>query len=319
MTLRLFLLIQIAVIFPFQLLVAQCPKNFSFKLSEIKGLNYNYIYPNEKYPHEGLPILSKAPEGVYIAVGTDRGFNNASLTPATSHLLLLDVDPNAVRFNTINTRLLKASSNRQDYLGLRLYSSVHDWRTKDIGTPEDFEFWKKNVREGLFFRRFHSGSKDNPEGYFSGANYLHYDGQFERIWKLAKEDRIFSALANLADINSVREVVSQLSAKQLTVGVLDLSNAWGPQYMFDHQINGILAEFSKISKIDSFVYLTFYRRQVPDNEFVYSAFTFKVIESIPNFAAYGWSVQKRILRHLNVTKLFDKLDEALEAGNPEKQ
>ena len=78
-----------------------------------------YLPPNEQRPAVALPIYRKSNHGVYVSVGTERSFIGAALTRAKA-LYVIDYDLLAVRFAMINRSLLAASTNRADYVKLRL-------------------------------------------------------------------------------------------------------------------------------------------------------------------------------------------------------
>lgn len=70
-----------------------------------------YLPPNEQHPARALPIYRKSNHGVYVSVGTERSFLGASLAR---------YDPLALRFAEVNRALLAASSDRANYINLRL-------------------------------------------------------------------------------------------------------------------------------------------------------------------------------------------------------
>lgn len=78
-----------------------------------------YLPPNEQHPSLALPIYRKSNHGVYVSVGTERSFIGAALTGAKA-LYVIDYDLLAVRFAKVNRALLAASTNRADYVKLRL-------------------------------------------------------------------------------------------------------------------------------------------------------------------------------------------------------
>jgi hypothetical protein len=93
-------------------------------------------------------MVERAPEGVYISVGSERSFRGASMTPYVTQVYLLDVSPEIIRFNQINMELLKTPS-RQDYHNLRWDAPYEDWKkvSPTILTKDDFEWWQNHVRD----------------------------------------------------------------------------------------------------------------------------------------------------------------------------
>ena len=91
-------------------------------------------------------MVEKAPEGVYISVGSERSFRGASMSPQVTHVYLLDLSPEILRFNKINIELLKAPS-QEKYLQLRWNAIYDDWKKFSPNLSEDdFGWWKDNVR-----------------------------------------------------------------------------------------------------------------------------------------------------------------------------
>ena len=82
---------------------------------------HSFLAPNEQHPAEALPLWKQSPSGLYISVGTERGFMAAGANPNATHLLLVDRDPTVTYFNRINTALLELAENRENYLQLRLH------------------------------------------------------------------------------------------------------------------------------------------------------------------------------------------------------
>jgi hypothetical protein len=63
-----------------------------------------------------------------VSVGTERSFIGAALTEPQA-LIVTDYDSEAVRFANINRALLAASTDRADYVNLRLLSSLTQVRS----------------------------------------------------------------------------------------------------------------------------------------------------------------------------------------------
>lgn len=164
-----------------------------------------YLSPNELAPKESIEILKAAPSGVYVTVGTDRGFNGVSLAEKSNGLVLVDSNADVTRFNRVNIALLKLSNSRSDYLDLRLHGSQQDWRKRlqeaGIKPPlsdfllDNWKWWKANVQDNKAFSHINPGAMDPG---FTGANYLQYDAQFNKVQALAKEGKIETHLLDLS-------------------------------------------------------------------------------------------------------------------------
>ena len=196
-----------------------------------------FTVPNERNPERALKVYKQAPKGVYVSVGTERGFIGAANSPRVTHLLLLDVDNEVVRYNQVNTILLKISKNREDYLRLRLATETSDWMTsakeaklsvEEIQKLEDSHLIFKQEVASKGFKALQNPDLNSRE--FSGVNYMQDDVLFNKIQKMAKDGRISSGIANISDANQMEQIFMQLSAKNLQVSIFDVSNAWWKKY-----------------------------------------------------------------------------------------
>jgi hypothetical protein len=206
------------------------PENDSFSLKRILGRakDNSFIAPNEINPENALPHIRAAPAGTYVSVGTERGFISASMNAQVTQLLLVDANPSVQLFNHINVALLRGAKagSRKEYLRLRFAPSLQLWQqastspeldaeTKEIlSSPEAWNWWNRIMTMPVF--EVFNSRKGNSN-YFDGSNYLKSGALFNRIQKLAKENRISSELIDLRDKKTVKNLVSQLqkSGQQL--------------------------------------------------------------------------------------------------------
>ena len=241
----------------------QVPANPSMKTS--------FVSPNERDPQEALGIWNEAPGGLYLSVGTERGFIGASLANNTTHLLLVDVDPKVMIYDRMNIALMKLSKDRKDYLQLRYKTSQQEWLrrasldsrlSKDevqvLSSAENYKFWKQAVNFKSWFMYDNAlPKKDKGEGKeFNKANYLVYDDQFLRLKSMADSGRIRFTSLNLNDQTAVSHLVKQLSDLKIKINVLDISNAWWGTYVAESNINYFVKEFAKISTSESLLLMT---------------------------------------------------------------
>jgi hypothetical protein len=171
-----------------------------------------YLPPNEQHPAVAIPIFHMSNHGVYVSVGTERSFIGAALTGAKG-LYVIDYDLLAVRFAKVNRALLAASTNRADYVKLRLTASQDVWRQRSQRlTGEDKEtladswaFWDKRVRKSwdTDFGHFHIAPQ-HPDDPFFGADYLFDDRLYRHLSQLAKSARIWTRLVDLRHEKEVR-------------------------------------------------------------------------------------------------------------------
>ena len=196
-----------------------------------------YIPPNEQHPAVGLPIYRRSNHGVYISVGTERSFMGAALTKAEA-LYVIDYDPAAVRFASVNRALLAASRNREDYVALRLNASSDLWRERSKGlseadretlaNPDSWACWDKKVRKNLTawdnaMGHFHT-EPTKPSDPFFASNYLFDDELYRHLSQLAKRSRIWVRTLDLRHEDAIRMFCADLKAKGLKLGVIDTSD-----------------------------------------------------------------------------------------------
>jgi hypothetical protein len=196
-----------------------------------------YLPPNEQHPAVALPIYRKSNHGVYVSVGTERSFIGAALSGANA-LYVIDYDPLTIRFANINRALLAASTDRADYLNLRLSASPELWlqRSQRLATsdketlanPDSWTFWDKKVRKNQTawdnaFGHFHTEPQKSSDPFFA-ANYLFDDRLYGHLSQLAKGSRIWALQLDLRHENEVRSFCEELKSKGLTLGIIDTSD-----------------------------------------------------------------------------------------------
>ena len=196
-----------------------------------------YLPPNEQHPAVALPIYRKSNHGVYVSVGTERSFIGAALSRAKA-LFVIDYDPQTIRFANINRALLAASTDRADYLNLRLSASPELWLQRSqrlsaedketLSNPDSWTFWDMKVRKNLTawdsaFEHFHTEPK-GPDDPFFASNYLFDDRLYRQLSQLAKSSRIWALQLDLRHENEVRSLCEELKSKILTLGVIDTSD-----------------------------------------------------------------------------------------------
>lgn len=152
----------------------------------------NFVAPNEEFPDDAKALLRRAPEGIYLSVGTERAFMGFAMADRASHLMIVDADPKVIRFANINIALLAMSESLDEYRALRFAESHKIWskKIKDLNLPkeafsnmdaEGFEFWSENINREAF-NSFHS-TEDDANGPFAESNYLFKCGCFQKFIK----------------------------------------------------------------------------------------------------------------------------------------
>jgi hypothetical protein len=196
-----------------------------------------YLPPNEQHPAVALPIYRKGNHGAYVSVGSERSFIGAALSKASA-LFVIDYDPETIRFANINRALLAASTDRADYLSLRLNASPELWRQRSwrlsaedkeiLSNPDSWTFWDKKVRKNQTawdnaFGHFHTEPKGPGDPFFA-SNYLFDDRLYDHLSRLAKASRIWAHQLDLRHLSEVRSFCEMLKSKGLTLGIFDTSD-----------------------------------------------------------------------------------------------
>lgn len=223
-----------------------------------------FIHPNEEAPKQGLPLWNLVEAGLYVTVGTERGFLAASLSPKVTHLLLIDRDVEVVYFNRVNALLLAAAHSRSDYLNLRFKCGPNEWLErigslapqlrKSVDIKAAWKWWKQHVRENEKFENFDKSS--GGKGPFGEISYLYSDSMFERLHKMAQEGRIQSTVVQLSDRAAVSRIVRAIKDTGLRVSALDLSNAWDRIYIPRTEFSALLEEFAQVTSRTALLILT---------------------------------------------------------------
>ena len=199
-----------------------------------------WLEPNERQPINGRRLFETAPEGVHVGVGTERVLFGALLNPNATHVLMFDLNPSAVAYFRTNVALFELSADHRDYLALRFQASIESIRDRAN------EAWNAGrisliSRDVLFAAAAHasldvmrdSESRFRPGatgGLFRGVNYLADPELYARLAGLAKEGRIAAVTASFSVERERQVVVGAIARNGLRIGVLDLSNAWQPNY-----------------------------------------------------------------------------------------
>jgi hypothetical protein len=194
-----------------------------------------YLPPNEQHPAVALPIWQQSNHQTYVSVGTERSFIGAAVTGASA-LVVVDYDPNVVKFAEINRALLATSRSREDYLALRLTAPAAVWQERAAAlSPEDakalrqsWDFWDKNVRQNTgawsaAFEHFNTQA-EKPTAAFAQVNYLYDDQLFAHLHHLATTGQIWTRVLDLRDHDAVEALCGDLRQHHMQLGVVDTSN-----------------------------------------------------------------------------------------------
>ncbi len=224
-----------------------------------------YRDANELNPLAATPILRHANGGMYIAVGTERGFIGAARTDA-SHLMLIDYDAEVLRYNRFNVALLKASVNRRHYLALRTVVSEDMFRELVSRSAVDlpvkryllahWRWWFENVLSSNLkdYSNVSLLHANSAEG-FRRCNYLYDDVIFDHLHDLAMDDRIQVYgidLSAAAQVDAFAGKLAQgVTSGRYTLGVIDLSNAWLENYINKSGVAHIVERMAALGAADA--------------------------------------------------------------------
>ncbi len=204
-----------------------------------------HLIVNELTPEGALPILSRAPRGVYLAIGGERAFVDFSLASNPAGLIVTDCDPNVIRFCQFNRTLLRIAVDQQQYRYLRFEASLEevlaaaDRRSlpesdRALLTPDQWQWWSQYVRraKGIGTIDFHQGTRRKSLGASSWrGNYLFDRSAFDRVQSAVCFDAVRCYLLNWRDDDSAERIGAALKAAGLMIGVFDVSNAWQDRYI----------------------------------------------------------------------------------------
>lgn len=241
-----------------------------------------YLPPNEQHPAVALPIYRKSNHGVYISVGTERSFIGAALTGASA-LYVIDYDPLAVQFASVNRALLAASTNRADYVSLRLNASQDVWQQRSrqlrgknretLASADSWAFWDAKVRRSWAtgFGHFHIAPQQADDPFFA-ADYLFDDRLYSHLRWLARSARIWGRLVDLRHEKEVRALCDDLKSRGLPIGVFDTSDVPSTDFGGASVAARYVKLFSRYAQDDT-LFLSTAATHPPDINWSYYAFT----------------------------------------------
>lgn len=237
---------------------------------------------------------------MYVSVGTERSFIGAALTKAQA-LVVIDYDPEAIRFANINRALLAASADRADYVQLRLRASQEVWRQRSqhlgaedketLSTPGSWTFWDLKIRKNTWawnnaFEHFNTEPK-HPGDPFFAADYLFDDGLYDHLSQLAKSSRIWTRIVDLRHDDEVRAFCNDLKSKRLRLGVIDTSDVPNASAAGTSVAAHYVQLFSAYAEDDT-LFLNTAPAHGPGVVWSYFAFSGRVLRGHDTVALKGW-------------------------------
>lgn len=239
--------------------------NEELKNHEKNPLGFSYVFPNETRPARLKPVLQEMKGGVYISVGTERGFISASISKI-SNLLLLDIDPDVVLYNRLKMGLIAISRSKEDLRYLILNAPHQEWidRIKSYGGKLTY-----GVKEAVFdrsifdFNKRYTRAWDEfgnymymflhsyyPNGDYYGANYNFNEKQYARIKSMVIAGKVSAHLADLTDKVMMQSISNRIKEQGLKLSAIDISNAWDVGTLFVNK-GTVDADQRSVSSYDS--------------------------------------------------------------------
>ncbi len=261
-------------------------------------------------------MIQRVPCGLYLTVGSERGFRAASMSDKITALYLLDIHDDIIRFNIINRELLKTPT-RQEYLYLRWESTFQDWKnlfqsvqiqyghTNSI-SREDFLWWEENVRElgrkgyvlPEYLNRVGSAPlctdtdiTDEEKNIdlaqvldYKTGNYLFYNDLYDRLHQLAIQNKIYTSKINLLDDGQLMQLLAYLRSIPMPISVLDLDNLYFEDYLGQDAYHRLVPYFLTLGRSNSvLLVMNNYKDYACGQYQSYIGFTF---ENIPHWPVH---------------------------------
>lgn len=218
-----------------------------------------FIRPNELTPADMLPVTVLAPEGTYLAIGTERGFMGLAMNPHFTSAILVDINPAAVLYNRINIKLLRLARDHADYLWLRSTATYEELKPR-LDLLESAPGERVSAGEVEWFRGLGLVEPDSllsPYLINARANYVKNKALCERLILLAKQNLITSFVLNISDERAVKAFVKNRLANR-KLSVVDLSNAWWDSYAKVGGAQRFLAQLQPRATDRTMIMLTHY-------------------------------------------------------------
>lgn len=271
-------------------------------LSEFDVGRGYFLAPNERRPQEAADILAGADPGMFISVGTERGFVEASIGKDVSHLLLVDNNRDVVLFNRLNAALIGVAKDLDDYIHLRFASSATEWVARSRGRgkalykdllrhPHAWDWWKAMVRENKHLSEFHGTRNQYENGWFEGVSYLREQDRFKKLKKLASSGKIQAEFVELASEPDVSKLAEGIRKCGLPVGAVDISNAWA-NGVPHHRVPRLLRQLGAVVHDNALLVITGFRwsdireSTHPQEDWFYSGYRFAGFQREPDSAKW---------------------------------
>ena len=173
-----------------------------------------------------------------------------------------------MRFNRLNTSLLKLADDRHHYLSLRgnpeaLKKAIerlpNEDPNKQLWNMQHLAWWNQKVSRPTNeafaqLLMLHIASNQGVDI----KDYLNQNDLFSHLQDLAKKDRIESHLFDLADQAEIEQLNASLNTHGEKIGILDISNVWDELYLSIRGVAQLINILEPAFVNDSILLLTAY-------------------------------------------------------------
>lgn len=213
-----------------------------------EGESRGFLVPNEWYPEDQAKLLGvqEGDRGIHVSVGSERALLGAASNPRANALVIVDLDPEILRFHSINRFLLAVSKDRADYLALRDAATHDEWLkrlewgpTLDgeleawLRSPGSWTWWKERIREDLPMQQALANLHSN-------GSYLNSDVAFGKVRQLARSGRYGIVAGNLAEAGTQNRLARVLDRLGGHISAFDISSAWKKDYMTSDALQDLI-------------------------------------------------------------------------------
>lgn len=206
-------------------------------------LEHRFIVPNEPMRYDIVPVLDNAPEGYYVAVGTERGLLAASACKKCTGVVLIDYNELTVVYNIFNILLIRVAEDIKEYyqvrrlIGANLFSEDNFIKLMELSgeavSKEIVYFIKERwyswvyqlsqVNNSQFGQPFYN-QKHPYQRAFYPFNYLYFEEPFERLQNWAKENKLLALHYDVTKLNDAKGLKAIMMKHNSKISVFDISN-----------------------------------------------------------------------------------------------
>ncbi|PIR25068.1 MAG: hypothetical protein COX62_06045 [Deltaproteobacteria bacterium CG_4_10_14_0_2_um_filter_43_8] len=220
--------------------------------------NDEFLLPNELHPLQARPILSQAPHGAIVSVGSERLLFHALQMPSVTHILGVDYSPSIVRFHRINNALLRTYDSCDNYMQARTCDNYEVWRnhftsgnlTHDeylaVSDKETFKWWSQVIGPNKAWNYVYEKAEEANSPFY-GVQYMGDAKLFSQVASLAQRGAYTAMCIDLGEAAALEQLATNVQQNFEPISVFDLSNAW--QDEFPNSYLGVLKTATLLESI----------------------------------------------------------------------